>query len=256
MLRKVRFKALCLFGAVAVLSACGQDSSEAAGSKAASAPATAKSTGTAPAAKANNWLETIAATPDGGFSIGNPDAPVKLIEFASLTCPHCRDFHEMAMPTIKGQYVATGKVYYEFRNFVLNPADYGATMLSRCQGPGAFFGLSDAFFKNQQAWIEPFTKLTEAQTASLQSMSPDDQVVTYAKLGGLDAFVRARGIPESKFRACLTDATQRGHLETIRKTAVEQYKVTGTPAFVLNGKGLEGVHSWADLEPLLKDAVK
>lgn len=254
MLRKSRFKTLCLFGAVAVLSACGQESSEAAGNKADSAPKAAAPDG-APAAK-SNWVETVAATPDGGFSIGNPDAPVKLVEFASLTCPHCRDFHEMAMPTIKGQYIATGKVYYEFRNFVLNPADYGATMLARCQGPGAFFGLTDAFFKNQQTWIEPFTKLTEAQTASLQSMSPDDQVVTYAKLGGLDGFVRARGIPEAKFRACLTDAGQRGQLEAIRKAAVEQYKVTGTPAFALNGKGLEGVHSWADLEPLLKDAVK
>lgn len=253
MLRKSRFKTLCLFGAVAVLSACGQESSEAAGNKADSAPKAAAPD--APAAK-SNWVETVAATPDGGFSIGNPDAPVKLVEFASLTCPHCRDFHEMAMPTIKGQYIATGKVYYEFRNFVLNPADYGATMLARCQGPGAFFGLTDAFFKNQQTWIEPFTKLTEAQTASLQSMSPDDQVVTYAKLGGLDGFVRARGIPEAKFRACLTDAQQRGQLEAIRKAAVEQYKVTGTPAFALNGKGLEGVHSWTDLEPLLKDAVK
>lgn len=245
-----------MLGAVAVLSACGQESSEAAGNKADSAPkAAAPGAPDAPAAK-SNWVETVAATPDGGFSIGNPDAPVKLVEFASLTCPHCRDFHEMAMPTIKGQYIATGKVYYEFRNFVLNPADYGATMLARCQGPGAFFGLTDAFFKNQQTWIEPFTKLTEAQTTPLQSMSPDDQVVTYAKLGGLDGFVRARGIPEAKFRACLTDAQQRGHLEAIRKAAVEQYKVTGTPAFALNGKGLEGVHSWADLEPLLKDAVK
>ena len=170
MLRKARFKALCMFGAVAVLSACGQESSEAAGNKAGSAPKAA-----APAAKAN-WLEAVKATPEGGFAIGNPNAPVKLIEFASLTCPHCRDFHEMAMPTIKGEYVAKGKVYYEFRNFVLNPADYGATMLARCQGPSAFFGLADAFFKNQQAWIEPFTKLTEAQTASLQSMSPDEQV--------------------------------------------------------------------------------
>jgi protein-disulfide isomerase len=256
MLRKARFKALCLFGAVAVLSACGQESSEAAGSKAGSAPkAETPATPAAPAGK-GKWLETVKATPEGGFSIGNPNAPVKLIEFASLTCPHCRDFHEMAMPAIKGQYVATGKVLYEFRNFVLNPADYGATMLARCQGPNAFFGLADAFFKNQQTWIEPFTKLTEAQTSQLQSLSPDEQVVTYAKLGGLDGFVRARGIPEAKFKACLTDANQRGQLEAIRKTAVEQYKVTGTPAFVLNDKSLEGVHSWADLEPLLKDAVK
>lgn len=251
MLIKSRFKGVWLFGAVAVLSACGQEPSEAAGTK-----KTETAAATNPAAPAKgNWLETVAATPEGGFRIGNPNAPVKVIEFASLTCPHCKDFHEMAMPTIKGQYIATGKISYEFRSFVLNPADYGATMLARCQGPSAFFALADAFFKNQQTWIEPFTKLTPAQTDPLQAMSPDDQVVTYAKLGGLDGFVRARGIPESKFRACLTDAGQRDQLEAIRKAAVEQYKVTGTPAFVINEEPLEGVHSWADLEPRLKDAV-
>jgi protein-disulfide isomerase len=254
MLMKSQFKGLWLLGAVAVLSACGQEPSEAAGNTK-SKPAAATGTAAPAASSKGNWLETVVATPEGGFRLGNPDAPVKVIEFASLTCPHCKDFHEMAMPTIKGQYIATGKISYEFRNFVLNPADYGATMLARCQGPSAFFALSDAFFKNQQGWIEPFTKLTEAQTAPLQSMSPDEQVVAYAKLGGLDTIVRARGIPESKFRACLTDATQRGLLETVRKTAIDTYKVTGTPAFVINEKPLEGVHSWADLEPKLKEAV-
>lgn len=202
-----------------------------------------------------NWLEQVTTTPDGGFMIGNPDAPVKLVEYASLTCPHCRDFHETAMPTVRGQYIATGKLSYEFRNFILNPADYAATMLSRCSGPNAFFALTDAFFKNQSTWIEPFSKLSKEQADALASLSPDEQIVRYAKLGGLDEFMRARGVPASRFDACLTDAAQRGQLETLRKTAIEGFKVAGTPSFVINGTLQDGVYSWAALEPKLKAAV-
>ena len=92
-----------------------------------------------------DWTKVSAATPEGGFRIGNPDAKVKLLEFASLTCPHCKDFHESAFATIRDKYVASGNVSYEFRNFVLNGPDYAATLLARCKGAPGFFALADAF---------------------------------------------------------------------------------------------------------------
>lgn len=251
MLMNSRVKAAALF-AVLVLAACGEGAPGAADTGTDAKP-TGKSA--APAATASKWLETMAVTPEGGFLLGNPNAPVKLIEFASLTCPHCRDFHETAMPTIKGQYIASGKVSYEFRNFILNPADYAATMLARCSGPSAYFALADAFFRNQSTWIEPFTKLTQADTEKLGTLAPDDQVVEYAKLGKLDEFVRLRGIPAGKFKACLTDAAQRTKLEEIRKAALEKFNVKGTPSFVINGEPQENVYNWDSLEPLLKAAV-
>jgi protein-disulfide isomerase len=247
MLMKLRVRTATMFAAVVILAACGDGAPGAAES--------AKPTAAAQPAAASKWLETVAVTPEGGFRIGNPDAPVKLVEFASLTCPHCRDFHELAMPTLKGDYIATGKISYEFRNFVLNPADYAATMLARCSTPNAFFALSDAFFKNQSTWVEPFAALTAEQSKSLEGLPPDQQVVAYARLGKLDEFVRARGVPASKFEACLTDPKQRAQLEAIRKTAVEQFKVRGTPSFAINGELQDGVYSWADLEPKLKDAI-
>jgi protein-disulfide isomerase len=249
MLMNLRLRTASVLTAVAVLAACGEGAPGAA--------ETAKSSEAAkPAAAASGkWLETITATPEGGFRIGNPDAPVKLVEFASLTCPHCRDFHELAMPTLKGQYIATGQVSYEFRNFILNPADYAATMLARCSTPNAFFALSEAFFRQQNDWIQPFASLSAEQSKQLEGLSGDQQVVAYARLGKLDEFVRARGVPASKFEACLTDAGQRQQLEAIRKAAVDTYKIRGTPSFVINGELQENVFSWADLEPKLKEAI-
>ena len=255
MLMRSRVKAVTMCAAVAILAACGEGSPGSADTGSAAKPVTAVKAAQRATPAAMKWLDTLAATPEGGFRLGNPDAPVKLVEYASLTCPHCRDFSETAMPTIKGQYIATGKVSYEFRNFVLNPADYAATMLARCSGPSAFFALSDAFFKNQTTWVQPFSKLGEAETAKLAAMSPDDQIVAYAQLGGLDEFMRARGVPAAKFKACLTDAGQRGQLEAIRKVAVEEHKISGTPSFLINGELQAEVYTWAALEPKLKAAV-
>jgi protein-disulfide isomerase len=181
---------------------------------------------------------------------------VKLVEYASLTCPHCRDFHDTAMPTLKGKYISTGKVSYEFRNFVLNPADYAATMLARCSGPNAFFALADALYENQAQWVKPFTEMTQEDAEKFQAMPPDQQIVAYARAGNLDEFMRLRGVPESKFEGCLTDEGQRKQLETIRTTALETFKIQGTPTFVINGETVQNVATWDQLEPKLQAAVK
>ena len=83
------------------------------------APGSRRATASTNASAGISHVAVIAATPEGGFRLGNPDAKVKLLEFASLTCPHCGDFHAAAFETIKTKYVASGNVSYEFRNFVL-----------------------------------------------------------------------------------------------------------------------------------------
>jgi protein-disulfide isomerase len=217
------------------------------------AGATADTSVAAPAG--TDWRQVTAATPEGGFRLGNPDAKVKLVEFASLTCPHCREFHEAGMATIRDKYVASGNVSYEFRNFVLNGPDYAASMLARCTGPEAFFGLLGAFFTDQVAWTEPFTKLTPADNQRLSALPEDQQIKALAELGQLDAYVRARGIPRAKFEQCLADKAALDQLAKLRTQATEEYKLTGTPGFIINGVTQEGVYSWADLEPKLKAAL-
>ena len=237
---------------VLALAACGDKTADGtAENKAASGSATPVAANPA----GTDWTKVMTATPEGGFRIGNPDAKVKLLEFASLTCPHCREFHEAAMPTIRDKYVASGNDSYEFRNFVLNGPDFAASMLARCQGAEPFFGLLTAFMEDQVAWTEPFTKLSPDDNKRLSALPEDKQVAALAQLGKLDEYVRARGIPRAKFDQCLADKTQLDALTKLRAEATDKYKLTGTPGFIINGETQEGVFGWADLEPKLKAAL-
>jgi protein-disulfide isomerase len=231
-----------------MLTACGEKTA----TPAADAPA-----GPAVAAPAGqNWVDTVAATPEGGFRMGNPDARVKLVEFASLTCPHCREFHEAATATLKSKYVASGNVSYEYRNFVLNGPDYAATVLARCQGPAAFFGLLDNFYADQMGWTEPFGRIGKADQEALSKLPEDQAIARMAELGGLADYVKLRGIPRAKFDQCLADPAQLKAVNDLRNQAVNELKLTGTPSFIINGTVQEGVFSWADLETKLQAALR
>ena len=238
------------------LAACGDKTSDTTATSTANSTATTAGT-TAVAANTarTDWNKVMVATPDGGFRIGNPNAKVKLLEFASLTCPHCREFHEAAMGTIREKYVASGNVSYEFRNFVLTGPDFAASMLARCQGAEPFFGLLGAFMTDQVAWTEPFTKMTPADSKRLSAMPEDQQIAALAQLGKLDEYVRARGIPRARFDQCVADKGQLDALTKLRSQATDKYKLTGTPGFIINDVTQEGVYTWADLEPKLKAAL-
>src|SRR5947208_13614749 len=103
-------------------------------------PASAK-----PAAKASagtDWTHVVAATPSGGFVLGNPKAKVKLVEYGSLSCPHCRAFDQDGVPTLLSKYVKPGQVSWEFRNYVRDSADLTAALIARCNGVRSFFPLA------------------------------------------------------------------------------------------------------------------
>jgi protein-disulfide isomerase len=230
------------------LAACGDKTAAPAGD-APAAPAVA-----APAGQ--NWADMIVATPEGGFRMGNPDARVKLVEFASLTCPHCREFHEAAAATIKSKYVASGNVSYEYRNFVLNGPDYAATVLARCQGASTFFGLLDNFYVDQASWVEPFSRIGKADQEALAKLPEDQAIARMADLGGLADYVKLRGITRAKFDQCLADPAQLKAINDLRNQAVNELKLTGTPSFIINGTVQTDVYTWADLEPKLQAALR
>lgn len=212
--------------------------------------------GAAKPAAGTDWVNFAEATPDGGFRLGNPNAKVKLVEFASLTCPHCREFHETAFEAIRNKYVASGNVSYEYRNFVLNGPDFAASILARCQGARPFFGLLNSFYRDQQSWVESFMATTPAQQQELQATPQDQQLKRMAEIGGLDAYVRTKGITKAKFDQCLLDPAARKTVETLRAQATDTYKLTGTPGFIINGKVQENVYSWDQLEPRLQQALR
>jgi protein-disulfide isomerase len=241
-------KATLLFAATIALAACDSGTSTAtpAGKSGAAGSAT-------PAAK--DWRTVVVETPEGGFRMGNPDAKVKLVEFASFTCSHCRDFHKEAEANLKPTYVKNGQVSYEYRPFMLNVYDFAVAQIAMCQGPERFFTWANELFTNHEAWTEPFTKLTEADITPLRNLPPGQQVKGLATAGKLQDFTAPRGMPRSKFDACFADETKMETLTKRQQAAIDTYQVQGTPTFLLNGKKLEGVTTWAQLQPKIAEAL-
>ncbi len=217
-----------------------------------------------PVAAVPNWLTTVAATPEGGYRLGNPRARVRLIEYGSLTCPHCRAFNADAMAALKARYIATGQVSFEFRNYVLNGPDYAASLLVRCGGPAKFFALTDAMYATQETWVKPFLAMDPATNARLAALEPKAQIAGLAKAGGLDTWFVARGIAPARIAPCLADDAAFKTLAALRETALATYKIDGTPGFVIDGKrqtddfmGAErAILTWDRLEPRLIAALR
>lgn len=240
--------------AILALALVGCDNS--ASTAATSAKSPAKSAASASKGAVKDWTTVMVSTTAGGFRMGNPDAPVKFMEYASLTCPHCKDFHEEAAATLKSKYIASGKVSYEYRSFILNGPDYAAALLARCQGPVVFFNLLNAFYANQTAWLEPFSKMTKADSDRLGALPADQQIAALATLGGLDSFMRTRGMTKAKFDQCLNDKAATDLLAKSRDVAIDKYKLQGTPTFVINDETQADVHTWEQLQAKFDAALK
>jgi protein-disulfide isomerase len=187
--------------------------------------------------------------------MGNPDAPVKLVEYASLTCGACARFAEEGFPAIVDQYVKSGRVSFEMRNFVRDPADLAAAMLSRCSGPAPYFQLSEQMFAAQQDWLGKLQAMPPALAQQLQSAQPAQVVPQIAEQAGLVQFVRVRGVPAERAQACLSDQASLQKLVDIGATAGREHDVTGTPTFLINNRKVDEAANWATLEPKLKRAV-
>lgn len=218
-------------------------------------PSVPENVKTTPAPAGMNWTETVTETPEGGFLMGNPDAPVKLVEYASLTCPHCRDFAKEGTAPLRDNYVATGKVSWEFRSFALNQIDVAATLLVTCQGPAPVFKLVEQSYAEQEKWVLPFQQMSAADQQRLSAMPPATMFVELARLGGLDNFYRVRGLPSAKAQACLTDKARIDKIVAIRERGVKEDKVEGTPTFLINGAKVDAPPTWAGLEPELRKAL-
>jgi protein-disulfide isomerase len=201
-----------------------------------------------------SWAETVVKTPEGGYRIGNPDAPIKLVEYGSRLCPTCGAFGQAAMKPIENTYVASGKVSFEFREFMVHGApDFAPALLGRCGGEAPFFPILEQMLVAQSTILPKMESAGEFQ-ASLQGQPPAQVFTAWAERLGYIDFVKQRGIPEAKARACLTDMTQIEALSTMTEKASTDMKVTGTPTFFLNGKMLEGQVSWPQVEQSLKAA--
>jgi protein-disulfide isomerase len=201
-----------------------------------------------------NWLTVVAATPDGGMRLGNPNAAVKLVEYGSRTCPHCAKFDDEGLPALKAGPIAAGKLSYEFRDFPVHGAlDLGPILLGRCVSPGQFFPLLDAMFAGQQALLAK-AEATETKLKAMTNPSPNQIATIVANDLGYVALATRRGMAPARAKACLADRVALNRVVAMTDAAEKQYGVNGTPTFIINGTKADNVYDWAALQPLLAAA--
>jgi protein-disulfide isomerase len=208
------------------------------------------------AAPNGDWTQIVSQTPQGGYVMGNPNAPVKLVEFGSMTCSHCAEFAHEGVPTLTEQYVKSGQVSFEFRNYIRDGADLAASLLAGCNGPAAFFALTDQMFAAQAEWLGRISALPQDEQQRLFSLPPQQATAALASAGGLDEFVRVRGVPSARVQACLADQASIERLANIPTAANRDYPIPGTPTFLINGRMVENAASWKALEPELRAATR
>jgi protein-disulfide isomerase len=203
-----------------------------------------------------DWSQVVTATPAGGFMMGNPNAAVKLVEYGSMTCPHCREFDETGMQPLIDQYVKTGRVSFEFRNYVRDPYDLAGALIARCNGPKGFFPLTRAMFKDQPKWMAKLQTVPAEQQQALATLGPDRQFIEIAKMAGFQQWAAQRGLPSAKSSTCLSNEQEINRLVQMTSDTNSEFpEFPGTPSFTINGKLLDRAGSWALLEPQLKAAV-
>ncbi|HYG46523.1 MAG TPA: thioredoxin domain-containing protein [Allosphingosinicella sp.] len=206
------------------------------------------------AAPNGDWSQTVVKTPEGGYRMGNPEAPVKLIEYGSLSCPHCAEFEEQGGPALRDNYVKSGQVSWEFRTYLLFPTDPGVSLLLNCQSESAFFPAVEQLYKDQRNWLGKIQELPQDQLQALGTMPPAQSAGIVARAAGLDEFFRQRGMPSAQIQACLSDPAGLEKIADIKRKG-DEMGVNGTPSFFINGKFYEGPANWTGLEPVLREAI-
>jgi len=166
------------------------------------------------------------------MALGDENAPVTIVEYMSMTCPHCASFHEDNFKPLKEKYIETGKVRFILREFPFDPRAAGAIMLARCAPESQFFPMVDVLFQQQRAWATA----SNGQEALLQ-------------------IARLAGFTQESFEACLTNQKLLDDVNAVRTKAAEEFGVQSTPTFIINGKRYPGNMSIeimsAIIDPLL-----
>lgn len=188
------------------------------------AAAQAPGRGNAPAANTESLL-----TPNGEDRVlGKPEAPITIVEYASLSCPHCAHFAKEVLPKLKEKWIDPGKAKLVLRDFPLDEPSLRAAMVARCAPPERYYPLVEMLFDTQEKWV----------------VSKDWR-------DALEKLVRLAGIGKKEFDSCINNKTLEDQVAQSRLTAAQQLGVNATPTFFINGKKYEGDPSFAAFDQLL-----
>jgi len=164
--------------------------------------------------------------------LGKADAPVTIVEYASMTCPHCANFHKTTYPALKSKYIDTGKVRFIFREFPLDDLAVAASMLARCAGAEKSMALIDVLFASQDKWA-----VRDPVPALLQ-------------------IAKQAGFTQASFDECLKDQKLYNDILAMRERGSKEFKVESTPTLFVNGKLQKGGATIEDLDKLIQPLLK
>ncbi|MHA1517908.1 MAG: DsbA family protein [Alphaproteobacteria bacterium] len=166
--------------------------------------------------------------PLGEREYGNPRAPVTIIEYASLTCPHCRNFHANVFPKLNRQYIETGKVRYIIREFPIGRTAGMAAMATRCVPKSQYLPLVEAYLARQREWVS-------------QEVRPD----------AIYGVAKSSGMSRAAFDKCLSNQTIIDGLNEVKQRG-RKYGVIGTPTLFINGQKLQGAVTFEEVQALVR----
>ena len=246
-----------LASAMAALALAGCHKNSSNGSGAASAVNDTVTITQATPPPGGTWADVVNETADG-VMMGNPKAKVKLIEVASLSCPHCKAFDTEGVPKLIENYVKPGNVSWEFRTYLIHgPIDMPANLIVRCNGIGSFFPLVEAMYKDQESFVTKIEAVPQDKLTQIQNLPTNQVFVQMASLMGLQDWAAARGVPQAKSNQCLSDQKKIDHQVQVSADVNNQYPdFKGTPSFIINGTMLDETASWDKLQPQLDAALK
>jgi protein-disulfide isomerase len=177
-------------------------------------------------------LELEGKQPLDDIPLGSASAPVTIIEYASMTCPHCAAFEVQVFPKLKEKYIDTGKVRYIMREYPLDALAAAAFMLARCAGPEKYNPLIETLFEQQQKW------------AVRDPLPP------------LLAIAKQAGFTQKSFETCINDKAMLGKIQQERDIASNKFKVDATPTFFINGQKYSGGMSIEELDKIIEPYLK
>lgn len=199
------------------------------------------------------WTDVVAKTTEGGYRIGNPEAPIKLVEYGALSCSHCAQFAKESSEAILNDYVASGRVSFELRFFMLNAFDIPATLLATCGANEAVVPLADQFWAWQPNMFAALQSVGDAKLQQAAALPPAQRMIAIAQLSGMSEFYASRGVARDQGNACLADTAKAEALAKQTETASKKYDVNSTPSFFINEAPV-GAADWATVETKLKAA--
>lgn len=201
------------------------------------------------AAAPRDWSTVARVQPDGVYVIGNPAARVKLVEYASYTCPHCAEFMTESASVLKGRMIRSGSTSLAVRPLIRDSLDLAAVVVARCGGARGFPARHAAIFAAQDRWIQQGAAFLQANSASLEKLARPLAFRRIADGAGLIAIGRAQGLTEVQLANCFIAP---GALDKVAAlNGAVPAEVQGTPAFYVNGTRVAG-STWAQLEPALR----